>query len=1097
MYLKKLEIHGFKSFADKTTLEFKPGVTIVVGPNGSGKSNIADAVRWVLGEQSVKSLRGGKMEDVIFAGSEKRRSLGMAEVSLTIDNTSGAFPLEFNEVMVTRRLYRSGESDYLINRVPCRLKDIHELFMDTGVGREGISIIGQGKVDEILSVKPEERRGLIEEAAGIVKYRYRKKEAVRKLEDTQASLIRLGDIVQELESQQEPLAEQARVAKIYKEQKSELDALEIGLLLEEINSARRRLQNIEKNRLNQEQEIEESRAKLLSAQAREEEQKLLLHKKEEEINLQQERVYKETVKLEKTESEMKLITERLADLSKQKKTFHHDLQQLKEELESLGREYQDHQKTGESLQQNLLEARQKLQDYENFLAEDNLADQQLAHQLDHLKNEHFDALQDEARLHNELNALRQRLVLLERQKEQSVTRRAAVEADVQKVQETLSSLEKETAALSDLQDSLRRNLLSAETKLQEETKKQTEFILQQRKLEDESNSLSARQRVLEEMEREGQGYAHGVREVLKQSSGNKLAGIIGSVAQVLSVPKKYEIAAEVALGGALQHIITENEDTARKAIEWLKANDKGRVTFLPLSTISAGNEKQTAPSGQGVLGRLSELVGYDAKYRQVIEYLAGRVWVVENLSTAIVKARETGYRCRLVTLDGQLINAGGSMTGGSFKQNPGGILSRKRTLQELEVENTRLEALITLTAQNITNGNHVLTALKADGDSLREQLRALEIKQAENMKTRERWGAEHERHLSELETILWQIREQESEEGALRQEAVLQEKTALELKSGLSQAQEEMEKLSASLKAKQLERIKKNEKLTDMRIRTATFEEKLTSFQKESTYLGQRLKQLRQYKEDKERDLNDLKIKTKEFEKNYAQLEKLKDTELKNILAFEKIKEEMKGSRHALQESINLLQQELKDIASAVKDKEDKLHQFDIQQSKYEVTLEATALRLQEQYALDYETALERCPETTDRKAAQQRILELKEEILSLGEVNLAAIEEHKKLVERLEFLTVQIADMTEASERLQDVIREMNQIMTRKFNETYHLVDKAFQEMFVKMFGGGRAQLVLTQAEDVLEAGVEIIAQPPGKKTQYLSLLSGGEKAL
>lgn len=1097
MYLKKLEIHGFKSFADKTTLEFKPGVTIVVGPNGSGKSNIADAVRWVLGEQSVKSLRGGKMEDVIFAGSEKRRSLGMAEVSLTIDNTSGAFPLEFNEVMVTRRLYRSGESDYLINRVPCRLKDIHELFMDTGVGREGISIIGQGKVDEILSVKPEDRRGLIEEAAGIVKYRYRKKEAARKLEDTQMSLLRLNDIVQELQSQQEPLAEAARVAKIYKEQKNELDTLEIGLLLEEMNSARRRLQNIEKNRQNQEQEIEEYHARILSAQAREEEQKLLLHKKEEEINLQQEKVYKETVKLEKTESEMTLITERVADLTKQKKTFNQDLQQLNEELESIGREYKSHQQSGEALQQELLEARQKLQDYEAFLAEDNLADQQLAQKLENLKNEHFDTLQEEARLNNEVNSLRQRLALLERQKEQAAARCAAVEADALEVQEILSRLETETAERLSLQASLQGKLQEAAKKQQEEAAKLSELILRQRKQEDQLNSARARIRVLEEMEREGQGYAHGVKEILQQSSARKLGGIIGSVAQVISVPKEYETAAEVALGGALQNVITENDDTAKKAIEWLKSADKGRVTFLPLNTISAASDHKSAPAGKGVLGRLSELVGFEPKYRNVIEYLAGRVWVVEDLATAMVKARETGYRCRLVTLDGQIINAGGAMTGGSFKQNPGGILGRKRTLQELDAEVSSLEAAIKLTAQKITDGNNLQNRLKAEIDSLQQELRALEIKQAENTKTRERWGAERERHLAEQEAINWQLQEQEDEEKAIRREMSLAETGAFSLKAGLAQAAAEMEKLGTELKAKQMERIKKNEKLTDMRIKTATIEEKLTSFQKESAYLGQRLKQLGQYKQDKEKDLSELKLKNKEFEKNFARLEKQKEVELKNILAYEKVKEDLKESRQALSGSLARLEQELKDLHSSLRDKEDKLHQFDIQRSKYETTLEATSLRLLEQYGLDHESAQARAPETSDRKAAQQRILELKEEILSLGEVNLAAIEDYKKLVERLEFLTVQIADMTEASERLQEVIREMNQIMTRKFNETYQLVDKAFQEMFVKMFGGGRAQLLLTETEDILEAGVEIIAQPPGKKTQYLSLLSGGEKAL
>jgi chromosome segregation protein len=1097
VHLKRLEIHGFKSFADKTSLEFKPGVTIVVGPNGSGKSNIADAVRWVLGEQSVKSLRGGKMEDVIFAGSEKRRSLGMAEVSLTIDNTSGVFPLEFNEVTVTRRLYRSGESDYLINRVPCRLRDIHELFMDTGVGREGISIIGQGKVDEILSVRPEERRGLIEEAAGIVKYRHRKKEATRKLEDTDTSLIRLNDIVGELLLQQEPLFEQARVAKIYKEQKTELDGLEIGLLVEEMTTSSRRLQNIEKNRQNQDQEIEEHRTKYLEAQSYEEEKKLLLQKKDEEISSQQEKIYMETLRLEKNESEMNLITERISNISTRRKTFRHDIQQLIEEIETLNREYETQKTSGEDLRKKLQIAQEELQNYEQFLSKDLLDDQELSQRLDDLKNGHFEVLQEETQVNNELNSLKQRLANIEKQQEYIRSKSSNATQEMDTVNGTISNLEKEALDLLSVQTNIKEQMQEKEKSLHTEEKRQIELTQQDRIIQDERNSLTARLRVIKEMEREGQGYAHGVREVLRCNREGLHPGIIGTVAQVLNVPKMFEIAAEIALGGALQNIITENETAAQKAIEWLKANEKGRVTFLPLTTVNGKKPQENLPSGKGVLGRLSELLQYDSKYTGILEYLVGRVFVVENLSIAITKAKETSYRYRIVTLDGQLINAGGSMTGGSIKQNASGILGRKRNLKELEANIEKLDKEIITSQLEIEKVTSLIVGKRKSVAEFKETLQELHIRFAENKKTQERWGAERTRFKTELETIIWQIEEGTKERSSILEEIDNKEKANVVIKKTIHEKQEEVKSIQGQLNIKQAERIKKNEKLTQMRIEVATIEEKMSAFQKEDTYLSQRLKHLTQYKHDKEKESQDLKNKRIQMENAYQELEAQKKRQMTDILEFEKQMEDMKSNRYSLHEEINEIFQNIKRISVQLKEKEDKLHQYDIQQSKYETALEAVVQRLNEQYSLNLEEAKKQSPQDLDRRTAQQRIIILKEEIGTLGEVNLGAIEEYKKLVERLEFLTNQIEDMTEAKQRLQEVIREMNQIMIRKFQETYVKVDKAFQEMFIKMFSGGRAQLSLTEADSVLEAGVEIIAQPPGKKTQHLSLLSGGEKAL
>ncbi|MCR4442355.1 MAG: chromosome segregation protein SMC [Peptococcaceae bacterium] len=1097
MYLKKLEIHGFKSFADKTVLEFKPGITLVVGPNGSGKSNIADAVRWVLGEQSVKSLRGGKMEDVIFAGSEKRRSLGMAEVSLTLDNSSGLFPLEFNEITVTRRLYRSGESDYLINRVPCRLRDIHELFMDTGIGKEGISIIGQGKVDEILSVRPEERRGLLEEAAGIVKYRHRKREAAKKLEETEASLVRLRDIVSELESQEEPLAEQAKTALLYRDMKSELDGLEIGMLVDEMETCRRRLESIGRSRQNEEKEIEQARTEYYEALSKEEKYKLLLQKQEENLAVQQESIYEENLRLEKNESEMKLAAERISDLVQQAKNYGGEIRKLNEELESMKSDCEHHKAAGEALGKSLEEAREKLRQYEDYLSGDSLEEQGLAQRLDELKTEHFEFLQEETRINNEINSVKQRLSLLERHEEQLRDKEKQLVSGLDSIKNRADELESEAGEFSARQLFLEKQLAESEMHYREEEKKYKQIQQRIRGLLDEKNSIAARQRVFSEMEREGQGYGQGVREILLQKARGGFEQIVGTVAQVISVPKEYELAVEVALGSALQHLIAENEDAAEKAVEWLKNNDKGRATFLPLTTVKGTTAAEKPPQEEGVVGLLSEIVQYEKRFKGIMDFLLGRVWLIKDLSTAIKQARAIGFRCRMVTLDGQLVNTGGSITGGSVKANASGILSRKRAVGELESAIEMLRQEIEQAEKEAEEQAAVVAASEERIAKLKADLQELIIKKTENLKTQERWKADHERCQTELETVRWQLAETTEEKAGFQKSINEAEERSNELKKLIVEINNELLTLQDEVKKKQSERLKKNEKLTQLRIEAATIEEKMASFQKENSYLSNRLKQIKQHKEEKETVQAELKEKKMELEKTLNSLEYEKERILLSLREKEKQLEKMKAKKYQLQEELSRIEREAKEKSAWMKEKEEKLHQYELQQSKYETSLEAVASRLNEQYGLTCEEAKEKSTSILDKRSSQQRISWLKEEISALGQVNTGAIEEYGRLKERLDFLTGQINDMTGAKERLEQVIKEMDQIMTRRFKETFALVDKYFQEMFSRLFGGGRAQLLLTDAESLLEAGVEIVVQPPGKKSQHLSLLSGGEKSL
>ncbi len=1098
MYLKKLEIQGFKSFADKTLLELKPGITLIVGPNGSGKSNIADAVRWVLGEQSVKSLRGGKMEDVIFAGSEKRRSLGMAEVSITIDNTSGTFPLEFNEVMVTRRLYRSGESDYLINRVPCRLKDVHELFMDTGVGREGFSIIGQGKIDEVLSMKPEERRGLLEEAAGIVKYRHRKREAEKKLEDTRNSLVRLNDIITELTVQEEPLAEQAKTAEIYRGLKSELDALEIGLILDEAQAAARKLEGIHNTRANEEKEREEITARYYKAQAREEEDKLRQQKLEESISVAQEKVYTENLRIEKNESEKKLISERIADLLKQEESLGIALSEQEKEITALRQEDTSRNKLGEELNRQLEAGKDNLKIFEEKLAVENQQDQALADRLENLKEEHFEALQEESRLHNDKTSHQQRLALLKRQEEQLAAKQTNSLAELDNIRNKLAELERENAEIISSLNGLEQASQQKEKQYQLQDRRCKDQEISNRSLAEEKNNISARLKVLMEMEQEGQGYYQGVKEILRRLSEPVFNGIVGTVAQVMTVPKEYELAVEVVLGGSLQHLIAEDEKIAQNAILWLKKNDKGRVTFLPLTTVKGnrGGDHQ-CPSGAGVIGKLSELVRYEKKYAGIMEYLLGRVYLVEDLASAVQKAKETNFSFRMVTPDGQLVNAGGSLTGGSMKANPSGILSRRRNISELNQTAQKLKSQILRGEAHEKELARVLEEIQKSAAQVKEKQQEYQIKKAENGKNMERWSAERDRAKAEIKSLEWQSAEILQEKDTLTKHLQEKDYDVTQLQERIQKMALEIQEQQEALRARRGERVKKNEHVTQLRIDVATIQEKIVSFQKDMDYYNQRLKQLAQQKNDKKKELVTLRDKKKELEETCQSLIAQKGTQHLQLQEIEKQLEELKQERVQTQEQINKVGLEVKKYGNMLRNREEKIHQIELQQSKYETALEGCLRRLNEQFALTPAEAEKHCSPIENRSQAAERITQLKEDITNLGTVNLSAIEEYKKLTERLTFLNIQVNDMSEAKEKLLQVIKEMDQIMIRKFRDTFQQVDQCFQEMFKRLFGGGRAQLAMTAEEDPLEAGIEIIAQPPGKKTQSLTLLSGGEKAL
>lgn len=1098
MFLKRIELHGFKSFADKTVLEFKPGVTLVVGPNGSGKSNVADAIRWVLGEQSAKSLRGGKMEDVIFAGSDKRKSLGMAEVSLTIDNHAGDFPLEFEEITVTRRLYRSGESDYLINKVPCRLKDIHEMFMDTGIGREGFSMIGQGRVEEILLARPEERRSILEDAAGIIKYRYRKKEAMKKLDETNQHLLRIEDLLLELREQEGPLSRQAEEARIYQIQKQELDTLEVGLIAEEIRVAREKLEGIQQTLSEQRLALEGQRSSLLMRQSQEESLRLDMETLAQEISRLQEAIYEASLKIEKIQGESRSELQKKESLLLQAQGIAADEAKLQAEWQDLNLAWEGRLEGEAELAGQLQETRRRLEAQNQLHQEGEIQSRALRESLATEEEQLFELVQQESTLRNDKVRYEETLASMSRQeaklKEDQEAADKALENARAQEREAVEGLEETLLAIEEGRQNLTalaEELLQAKEawRLQQE---QVRHLASQR-----SQSLS-RYKVLEEMEREGQGYAQGVKEILTQRQTSWHEGILGTVAQNIKVDKDYELAVEIALGQAAQNIISATEKHAQEAMRWLKSKDKGRVTFLPLDTLQVRMPPtEGLPKGTGVIGRMVDLIDFEDRYLPVMQFLLGRIWLVDQLPNAVARARETGFRYRLVTLDGQVVNAGGSLTGGSSKSFGGGFISRLRQLETLdgEIRQFSKEIVAGEVQEKVLLG--ALESLQSRERELQTFLQKMNIDKA-TLESHLSFARQSLQRLEkENETMRWQRTDTEAE--TVRLTGLLSD---IQIQTyRLQEQHQELEEKIRKMKETQQEyehrHVERQRELTEYRIQVAASEEKLRAYESQGTYLKNRMNQI-QDTICAQRENKDLCEKRADEHQKTAQEKELEiGTIQKEILGLEQEKQQSQTTRLNLQEKLADVDDRQKQLTEALVQIENQVRQMEIQEGRLLANLEEWGSRLQEQHGLVWQEVLDTIPAIEERKKAQQRIKALRESLASMPNVNLGAVEEYQKLLERLAFLDEQVEDLTAARANLEEVIDHMDRIVAQRFKETFDEINLQFNEVFKRLFAGGRAHLYLTQPENLLESGVDIMAQPPGKKPQHLSLLSGGEKAL
>lgn len=1097
MYLKRLEIIGFKSFADRTEFEFVPGVTAVVGPNGSGKSNVSDAIRWVLGEQSAKTLRGAKMEDIIFSGSDSRKPVNYCEVSLTLDNSDCQLHMDYTEVTVTRRVYRSGESDYFINRNNCRLRDIIELFMDTGVGKEAYSVIGQGRIDEILSTRSEDRRVLFEEAAGIVKYKSRKKEAVKKLDETEHNLIRIEDIISEVEEQIEPLGEQAEKAQKYLALKEELKEKEIGLFVAQFDRLYQQWSQVKNDvqLLTEEQVRRSTEISIVDGEL------VTLREKASDVDQNLEQLQQKllfvTEESEKKEGLREVLRERMRNYHRNRQEYREKgiaLETKKEQLDSLW----------ETCQHNLGEMGTRVDKLEEEL---HFEQRRFANftvvvtgDVDRLKGDYFEILNQMTSLRNEQRHFRQ---LIETN-----------QGKIARLEESNSQLIQEKEALStkrkELEDQLGfigEQLLTSTKQYHEKEVMEKQWAQRRLKMnqdlqggEQRYNSLLSRQDVIREMQSDFSGFMQGVREILKAREKG-FQGIVGAVAELIQVDKKFEVAIETALGSALQHVVVSDEKAGRDAIAYLKKNRAGRATFLPATVIrprSLGStELERLNQMEGVIDLASNLVVGNSQYSNIIENLLGHVIVTNNLEEANVIARQFQYRYRVVTLEGDLVNAGGSMTGGAVQKKSNHLLGRQRELekldQEIDIQKNQLEEI----HRKINQLDLEEKSFRDNLEHLRQEIEKFRLQEQE-MKGLILEVDAGEKGISDRWNIFRHDLEllNKEEEQANHRLTVYEEQLE-ELAIAEQEKQAEIDAAEKSKLEKETDKDALNLRITELKVQTATAREQFESLTKEEERLSSERHQVQRELESLTHSLlnldSDAAFSDEEEEKLDSTIKTLRQEKESHSLQIQ----EYRTIRQELYRGIDDREMAQKDQRRQLKEVEEKLRIGEVSVGRLDVELDSILNRLLEEYELTYERAREIYPLPDNEKETEQQVKGLRRELQSLGTVNLGAVDEYERVRERHDFLLSQRNDLCGAKESLYQVIQDIDAEMSRRFLETFEDIRDHFSVVFTQLFGGGRADLHLTDDTNLLETGIEIVAQPPGKKLQYLALLSGGEKAL
>lgn len=1097
MYLKRIEIAGFKSFADRTKIEFEEGVTAVIGPNGSGKSNITEAIRWVLGEQSAKSLRGGKMPDIIFAGSESRKQLNIAEVTVVLDNTDNYLPLGFSEVSVTRRYRRTGESDFFINKKACRLKDIQDLFMDSGLGKESFSIISQGKVEAIFASKPEDRRGIFEEAAGVLKYKQRKRKAEQKLFETEDNLSRVQDIIYELEDQLTPLAAQSEAAKEFLALKKELTATDVSLTVAKIKQTRDSWESAKTDFEELSKTVEE---KSRFIQQTEQQLGTLREKRgslDEQLETGQQQLLHLSEALKQAEGQKALLSERSKNTQKTSAEYRETLNEQRKKKDDAQANLQEVQTQQADKQTEKVALEEKIQQLTNEAEKYKKSPKEL---LEDLRGTYVELMQESANVSNELKYLERQYTQETAKNQQSVTRFEALRDQLEELTEQQSAAQTKTktleAQLTEEQENYRR-LAEEKNVSQQQLQKEQQLMYD---MMSQVQQARARQKSLQEIQENYSGFYQGVRSVLQHKE--QLSGIVGAVAELIEVPEKYTLAIETALGASAQHIIVENEKDARQGITFLKKQRSGRGTFLPLTTIKprslGAHHYQAIKDVDGFLGIASELVSFSENVAPVMQNLLGAIVIARDLDSANLLARQLRYQVRIVSLDGDVMNAGGSMTGGATKQgNRGNLFNQGHELAEwtkrYEEINQALqakEAFVRDLQAKIADQTESLETLRTQGEQTR-------LAYQEAQSSEERVATELTRLQKEQSLFSYEAKELESFLNDYQVQKETLEFKQVELKTQQDKINQEIQQLNEESDQLEEKRAGINAELSRLQADYAVLDERLLYLERQALGFEEQINELTNQIVNLENQLLALSSDSSDHEESEESLTQ-RLTEL--ATAREHLQEQLavwKEMRQSLQQQVDQADSELTEANREQKQLLARQSQADVQKNRYELKLDNALAYLQEEYSLTFEGAEAQADPEIDQQVAQTEVSHLKQAIEKLGPVNLNAIEQYQQVEERYDFLTTQRDDLLSAKEQLFETMDEMDDEVKTRFFTTFQAIREKFNVVFPNMFGGGRAELVLTDPDDLLNTGIEIEAQPPGKKLQSLSLLSGGERAL
>ena len=1097
MYLKSIEIQGFKSFANKIVFEFQNGITGIVGPNGSGKSNVADAVRWVLGEQSAKQLRGSKMEDVIFAGTEARKPVGFAYVSITFDNEDHALPVEYNEVTVTRKVFRSGESEYQLNGHSCRLKDITELFYDTGIGKEGYSIIGQGQIDKILSGRPEERRELFDEAAGIVKFKRRKAASIKKLENERENLVRVNDILKELEKQVGPLEKQSEKAKEYLKLKQDLKIRDVNAFLMESDEIRISLKECEEKSLIAANDLKAANEEYDSTKAEYDSLEIQLNEINNSIEttntllsnseIEKQRldgvinVYAEQIKTIQANSVH--YTNRLSDISKSIDEKKESLSKLDEEKQSLAESLTSYEekraeakKKHDEILNSIEEINKNIEDYNNKIIDVlSLKTKTTA------DNQKFQTMLEQKNIRKaELNS-----IIIQKKSEENLA-----DNSINEFSDQLVKADNKINNLTEQINDVNQGIFTNKNKITELTsiidKEQTQYHREKSKLE----SLIA---ITERYD----GYGNSIRKIMELKETN--SGILGVIADIIKVEKKYETAIETALGGTIQNIVTDNEKTAKELIAYLKDNKLGRATFLPITSVSGKNTYESEPcmKEKGVIGLACNLVRVDFEYTKLAKYLLGRILVVDNIDNGLAIAKKYKYSLRIVTLEGEQLNPGGSMTGGAFK-NASNLLGRRREIEELKKNVADVSKSLNEHKSLTSELRKSVASLREQNDSLNKAMREAQVEKNTIVMNLNSATNRRDEIISSLADINSQIADVEREITEISGNLSNASDSLASLDSINEESKNEIESLNSLLAEKKLEEAAVNDSFDNIKLQFSSLLQKDSFIDENKERINQEIRELKA-------EADDIQLKmastNEEISAKNSEILQVKEKIAVSSKQIEDCKtkiETLKEKRNNYTNSHKVFFDKRESISGRISDLDKEVYRLNATKEKLEESLDVLTDYMWDEYELTYSYAIEyKNEEFSSLTAIKKEINTLKSSIRALGDVNVNSIEEFKEVNERYQFLKSQHDDLIEAENSLVKIIDELDQGMRVQFQQKFDEIKVEFDKVFKELFGGGHGTIQLVDDEDILECGILIISQPPGKKLQNMMQLSGGEKAL